>query len=61
MKGGLLKKIVAIITGRDVKDEATKMQETISEARRIVRDTRAMLNGEDSWLIPPGRKSCNGK
>ena len=61
MKHGWLKRIVDVITGRDIKEEAHKTQETISEARRIVRDTRAMLNGEDSWLIPPGRKSCNGK
>ena len=51
-----LKTIVRLWKGELLKEEIEKSQKTMDDARQAVTDTRAMLDGEDSWLIREWRR-----
>lgn len=56
-----LQKVVDRITGRLVEEEKQKTTHVITEAQCTVRDSRAMLNGEEMWLIPNKKRNlCDG-
>ena len=50
--------LMDIWTGDFWKDEREKSQMVLESTRRVINESRAMLDGEDGWLIPPeGRRS----
>jgi hypothetical protein len=55
-----LKTVFKRLVGITLEEERQKTDQVINQARCTVRDSRAMLNGEDYWLIPE-RKSCDDR
>lgn len=49
----VLKTLLAIWRGESANRERKLTEENLREARQSITDARAMLDGEDSWLIPP--------
>ena len=56
-----VKTLVRIWRGELLEEERRRSKETVDEVRESLKCTKAMLDGEDSWLVPPGRRSCDGK
>lgn len=50
-----------IWSGEAMKDEEEKSQAVRTEVRQVISETRAMLDGEECWLMPIGREHQNGR
>ena len=51
-----LRTLVDIWSGDFWREEREKSREVLEDARRVVNESRAMLDGEDDWLIPLERR-----
>ena len=52
----LLRTLVDIWSGDFWREERERSREVLAEARKAVDESRAMLDGEDDWLIPLERR-----
>jgi hypothetical protein len=57
----LLKSLLKLWSGEMFEEEKDKSREDLKDAKEAIKETRAMLDGEDNWLLPTGRKICDGK
>lgn len=53
----LLSSLLRIWKGEILHEEKEKSQQALIEAREAIRETRAMLDGEECWLLPLGKTS----
>ena len=51
-----IRTLTDIWSGDFWKEERERSREVLEDARRAVNESRAMLDGEDDWLIPLGRR-----
>ena len=56
-----LKTLIRFWKGELIEEEKRRSQEEVDEARNVIAESRAMLNGEANWLRPIQRKSCDGE
>ena len=56
-----LKTLIRFWRGELIEEEKRRSQEAVDEARNVIAESCAMLDGEAGWLRPIQRKSCDGE